>query len=519
MSRTEHTPPQSPHRGASASSSDEGNQRRAHAVHTMRTMRSASIASLEVAVLALILIAVRRISVAIWRLPNGDVFEYHSYALAFWTQYPLFRSFPVEYPPLAIVPFSLTLVPPLADYQSVFTYWMGAFVLLGYLGVRRFAGRRRALAYFVYLVIGAAATVLERFDIFPALVTLAALWAAQRRRYTEAYLLLAVGVLLKLYPIFLLPLVAIEQWRTIGAPNMLQVFAQVPAARSIAGLPARLRAAIAAVWRSQEAWRVAEGMAVGLGGVAVGFLVALALNPAGALTGFTYANNRPLQVESTPATLLWLGTLVGIPAHADFSFVSLNYVGPLDVILKPLSAAALVAGCLWSYWRQALGKLTIGQAFIACLCAVLVTNKIFSPQYLIWVVPFVAAEEGVDLVWLIICALTTTIFPYLYGLRNPIQTVTFGWQFMPTVALRNLLLLYVTIRALTRSNAPAPATASDSQPALPAFAAPPTASETTPDEQTHGKIQTDETMPLPLEYAERPDMRIAPTGPILSDLE
>jgi len=187
----------------------------------------------------------------------------------------------------------------------------------------------------------------------------------------------------------------------------------------------------------------------------VGFLLALALNPTGALSGFTYASDRPLQVESTPATLLWLGTLVGIPAHADFSFVSLNYVGPLDVILKPLSAVALVAGCLWSYWRQARGQLTIGQAFIACLCAVLVTNKIFSPQYLIWVLPFVAAEEGFDLVWLIICALTTTIFPYLYGLRNPIQTVTFGWQFMPTVALRNLLLLYVTIRALTRPNATA----------------------------------------------------------------
>src|SRR5579862_2044075 len=91
--------------------------------HYGRYARVGGLFLLEFGLLALTLIVVRRLSVAIWRLPNGDVFEYHAYALAFWTQYPIMRSFPVEYPPLAIVPFSLTLVPSLTDYQSVFTYW------------------------------------------------------------------------------------------------------------------------------------------------------------------------------------------------------------------------------------------------------------------------------------------------------------------------------------------------------------------------------------------------------------
>ncbi|MGH2502194.1 MAG: hypothetical protein ACRDID_06725, partial [Ktedonobacterales bacterium] len=195
-------------------------------------------------------------------------------------------------------------------------------------------------------------------------------------------------------------------------------------------------------------WRVVEGAAIFLGAVGLGFALAFILNPSGALTEFTYASARPLQVESTPATFLWLGTLVGIPAHPDFSFVSLNYVGALDVALKPLSTLALAAGCVWVYWRFARGRLTLAQAFLAVLCVVVVANKIFSPQYLIWLTPFVAEVFGFDALWLLVCGLTTLIFPYLYGIRNPIQTVTYDVAFMPVVAIRNLLLLSFTLRAI-----------------------------------------------------------------------
>jgi hypothetical protein len=33
-------------------------------------------------------------------------------------------------------------------------------------------------------------------------------------------------------------------------------------------------------------------------------------------------------------------------------------------------------------------------------------------------------------------------------LRNPIQTVTYDWAFMPVVAIRNILLLSFTLRAI-----------------------------------------------------------------------
>ena len=418
-------------------------------------LRLIALQSLELAAVFAVVVLGRMYAVTHWKLTSGDVIEYNTYAQAFWLSHPPLHQLPVEYPPLAIIPFSLTLLPPLADIQTVFSLWMAAIVTVGYAGFLRFSTRRRGLIYLLYLLLGSDAVLTARFDILPALLTLAALWATERKHFTLAYLLLAVGILLKLYPAFLLPVVMIAHWRAIRE-------AHPPGWRWRDGA----RALAAFIQRDPAVRAVAVGAGLCLGIVALAFACAMALAGSDALSGFTYASDRPLQIESTPATILWLGTLVGIPAHPEFSFISLNMVGPLDVALKPLSAVALVAGCLFVYWRQMRGRLTIGQAMLACLCAVIVTNKIFSPQYIIWVLPFVAAVEGFSLLWVAIGVLTTLDFPIVYGLRAPIWDSPFSWQFMPVIAARNLLLLYATLRAMFRpgrratADGPAPGAAS-----------------------------------------------------------
>ena len=408
-------------------------------IHLSPRLRLIALRVLELAAVFAAVVLGRMYAVTHWKLTSGDVIEYNTYAQAFWLTHPPLHQLPVEYPPLAILPFSLTLLPPIVDIQTVFSLWMAAFVTIGYAGFLRFSTRRKGLIYLLYLLLGSDAVLTARFDIVPALVTLAALWATERKHFTLAYLLLALGILLKLYPAFLLPVVMIAHWQAIRAAH-----------------PAGWRwhdgaRALAAFVRRDPAVRaVATGMALCLGMVALAFACAMALAGSAALSGFTYASDRPLQIESTPATVLWLGTLVGIPAHPEFSFISLNMVGPLDVALKPLSAVALVAGCLFVYWRQLRGRLTIGQAMLACLCAVILTNKIFSPQYIIWVLPIVAAVEGFSLLWAAIGVLTTLDFPIVYGLRAPIWDSPFSWQFMPVIAARNLLLLYATLRAMFR---------------------------------------------------------------------
>ncbi len=402
--------------------------------------------ALEYGPLILALAATQVLSRVIWDLPNGDVDLYQNYAVAFWLHRPRLHALPVEYPPLALAVFMLTLVPPLPWYHITFAVWMGLFVLLGYRGIRERLGRTRGYIYVLYLAIGALATMLARFDIVPALATLAALWAVERGRFGSAYALIATGILLKLYPAFLLPVVAVTHWRALAARD-----------GPVAPAPARSPiAALAHFARRSTTRRTSRGLALCAALVLAGYLPALVVNTAGALSGFSYAGGRPLQIESTPAAILWLGTIVGIPAQPDYSFTSLNYVGILDVYLKPLSAVALAAGCLWVYWRQARGRLSTGQAFVACLAVVLVTNKIFSPQYLIWALPVVAYVEGFDLVWLAICLLTLYEFPIIYQMRRPILTVPYSWEFMPVLALRNGLLLYATLRAIMRPPRRAP---------------------------------------------------------------
>jgi Glycosyltransferase family 87 len=401
-----------------------------------------------------------------WRVPNGDVKEYRAYALAFWTVPPLLHHLPLEYPPLAIFPFTLTLLPPLHDPVVVFGWWMSLLVIAGYLWMRYYGSRARAVTYAAYLLVAANSTVLSRFDLFPALATLLALWAAQRRRFAWSYMLLAVGTLLKLYPAFLVPLVAIEQYRALRTPTDASTSAPVRSGlRKGIGKGASLRDQAQAVWqafvaeaRQPAVWQVAQGLSVCAGVVLVVFGLAYLVAPGQALSDFTYASARPLQIESTPASVLWLAHLFGVPASDVYSYQSLNYIGPLDAVLKPLSAVALALGCLFVYWRQLRGRLEIGRAFIACLCVVLVTNKIFSPQYLIWILPLVAYVDGLDPLWLMIGVLTTIIYPFIYFDHTHIKYVAADWRFLPTIALRNALLLVVTIRAVlgrpaTRGNA------------------------------------------------------------------
>jgi hypothetical protein len=116
-----------------------------------------------------------------WR--KGDVALFHIYALGFWgnLSHPLL---PTEYPPLSVLPFSLTLLGPAASYPDVFAFWMGVIAVLGYVAFRRLSSQRQATAYALYVVAAGVATLLFRFDLAPALITGGAVWLMQRGRFS-----------------------------------------------------------------------------------------------------------------------------------------------------------------------------------------------------------------------------------------------------------------------------------------------------------------------------------------------
>jgi hypothetical protein len=353
-----------------------------------------------------------------WDSAGADVGEYLRYALAFWMGVPQFHVLPAEYPPLSMLPLSLALL-PFGRPPLGFVVGMAAVFLLGYGWLRRFAGPRVAHRYALYLLLGAQGTLLGRYDLVPALVTAGALLCARRGRFGPAYALLALGAALKLYPAVLVPLVAIAQWRALREEGTEAGRAALRALRGVALFGALALAAVA-------------GPALLVG--------------ADALAPFRYATSRPVQVESAAGSVVWLGTLAGVPARVVYAFVSQGFEGPLAEVVAAPFLVIFAAGYLWLCWRAARGRLGVDGAFLAALCLLLATSKVLSPQYLIWVLPVAATVGGNEVWWAAIALLTSLEYPVLYPYAQGIPPLAEVWPFMLGVAVRNVALVGLTAR-------------------------------------------------------------------------
>ena len=345
---------------------------------------------------------------------HADIGGYHNDALAFFTPAAgAARHLPPEYPPLALLPFSVTLLPG-PDYGVVFVAAMALLFCAGAIVVARLTSRRVAAAYAFYLLLAGPWIVLGRFDLVPSLAVFVAVVAAVRGRWWTAYALLAAGVLLKLYPLFLLPLFLIEQWRQ-ARPRDLNAIARAAIAPGVFG-----------------------ALVLAVAGAA-----ALA-DPGGWLGPIRYALSRPVQVESLPSTVLWLLSGFRAPSGVVHSFSSVNVVAAGAGIVETTAFVVLVAGIVAVSARLAAGALSLPRACLACLLLVVLTSRVLSPQYLVWLLPLVALELGVEPLWIGICIITLLAYPVLYeltGISDGQDATTFAPVFLATVAIRNALLV------------------------------------------------------------------------------
>ncbi|HEY6287085.1 MAG TPA: hypothetical protein VIX20_15585, partial [Ktedonobacteraceae bacterium] len=170
------------------------------------------------------------------------------------------------------------------------------------------------------------------------------------------------------------------------------------------------------------------------------------------LSQVSYFANRPLQVESTASTLLWLGTLIGFPVHIVFSFGSVNMASALAGVVSNLSEILFIAGYIFSIYLQWRKKLDIVQTFIGLLLVFIATGKVFSPQYLIWVIPLLAYSGTFDRFWLIvwgsISLLTTIIYPYFYTRIFVAVKTPYVPGFIQIVTARNTVFVLLTLAYL-----------------------------------------------------------------------
>jgi hypothetical protein len=205
-------------------------------------------------------------------------------------------------------------------------------------------------------------------------------------------------------------------------------------------------------WSDRHLW-VPFGVFVAVCVVLMG--LSLLLSVEGTLGPFGYFGARPVQVESFASSLIWLSTLIR-PQHLQFvyTFGSLNVLSSRASLFSALISVALIAGLLYTFWLQWRAKIDLATSTVLVLLIVMITGKVFSPQYLIWILPLVAYVGESDWRWVLcwgaIGLLTTWIYPTIYTMV-PIVHVAEVSTFYPVVTTRNLVLLGFIVWLLVRS--------------------------------------------------------------------
>ena len=349
-----------------------------------------------------------------------DTPVYQEYGEAMASGQVPYRDFALEYPPGALPMFWLPTLGPAEHYRSLFEalMWLcaaGLLVLLVRAAAALDAPPRRLLAAAVAVglfPLALGTVVLTRYDLWPALLTAAALAAVLGGRERLGLALLGIAVAAKIYPLVLLPPLLVYVVRRRG--------------RREAGITLGAFAAALAV-------------------IVVPFAL---IAPEGLVDSVERQLGRPLQIESLGASLLLAAKQLGLydPVVVS-SHGSQNLDGSLPDALAGgqtvLQAAALIA--VWILFAR--GPATPERLVAACAASVVVFvafGKVLSPQFLIWLVPvalLLGGAIGVAAGVLFGAVLVTTQlwFPSRYWDLVDLQPV--GWLAL----VRNVLLVTLAV--------------------------------------------------------------------------
>jgi hypothetical protein len=324
-----------------------------------------------------------------------------------------YRDRVVEYPPYALPFFGISALFGAKNYQQSFA----VFVVLGDSLIKClllwFGFRENNKRAFVPLLIYCITVpfiryfYLQRYDVFPALITLAIIWCFSSRRHFLTGVLIAIGTGVKLYPILFAPILfflAREHRRAL----LLGFVAGI--------LPIALLGIILPWWR---------------------FLA--------------FHNERGLQVESLYASILWFGRLLGLnDVKWAWAKAWMEIQGTAaTAILAPtrwLFLAAVAVSAAFASWAalrmKAASPAMIARVLLIPLTAFIAFNQVLSPQYLIWLLPLAALaslEGDLKPAWAI--SLATMLTPIFYP--SPEYVAGLG-LFQSLILLgRNLMLIAI----------------------------------------------------------------------------
>ena len=344
----------------------------------------------------------------------GDVPLYRTIGAAMLRGTPLYTVQPVEYPPYVVLWWVLpALTGSLHTFMIAFGLELAALdaavkVLLLREG-RRFSRNAAAYGPFAVFVVASLAQdyiYMKRFDLIPAAMTFFGAVCLVRSRPFLSGLLFAAAIGTKLYPIIMVPVLCAVAWRRGQLSRFI--------AGGVSGLlPLGLLSWVMPWWR---------------------FLAA--------------HTGRGLQAESLYAGVIWLAHLAGAPAEWANTAAYTEVRCPLALTVEPMAqvlwASTVVVSVIVAARdagrarEQEIGDLA--RMLLLPLVAFVGFNFVLSPQYMMWLMGFVALASTRGWTWpLAGLVLACLLSPIVY----PTATYTSGFDLPHAFVLctRNLLLV------------------------------------------------------------------------------
>jgi hypothetical protein len=334
-----------------------------------------------------------------------------------------YRDFALEYPPFSLF---FIMLPRLFfssydAYAVAFQVEIFIFILLGLYLIYRIARDTGSapwemMAAYTAVILAVGPIITRQYDIFPAVMVLLSLYFFWKGRHKTSWVILALAATAKIYPVFIAPVFLLyylrnRQYRRIGTGVI--TFA-------ITGLA-----------------------------VALPFLITA---PEGLWNMVSYHAERGVQLESTYSAIALIGEKMGWASiYTDFSAGSWNIAGPLADNLAAMSTILMPFFLLVGYWfiyrRLRPGESRIFElgAFSLLIAAVvLITGKVLSPQYLIWLLPLLPLAAGLRYatwaVFIAIGGMSYYVFPWNYIDLVYLET----WPVAVLIA-RDILLVLMTV--------------------------------------------------------------------------
>jgi hypothetical protein len=333
-----------------------------------------------------------------------------------------YRDVRVEYPPVAVLGMTLPGLITLDPWGYRFA--LGVFNLLLLLLCWRLATPAVdtpaegsvAVGRLLWLTLLLGIVTVTRMDLLAAALTLGAVWAGLRERPGLSGLLTALGTMAKLFT---------GLWAIAYGVLLLR----------------------------RRRWRHLLAFA----GVSVGLLAALNLAlwgwaGEGYLDTYLYHRERGIQIESS-----WASVLLPIHLVADLDvglaleYGSSNLTTPLDGFVRsawPFLFVGLALPFVAAGWRRE--RAAPIHLLAGLVLAFLLANKVFSPQYLLWVFPlllFDGTSRGrVDaIIFLAACGLSQVLYPRGYDLLKAFHPAA-----VAVLVARNGLVAWLWWRMVAR---------------------------------------------------------------------